>query len=107
MEIENKGEVSVSELAQNMSLDKSTVSRTVDSLVNMKLINREIPSENRRMSIISLTDSGQNTCDDINSVNDSYIEKNLSVLTKDEQNELMRLLEKITNNMISTRMKTY
>src|SRR3989304_5337919 len=66
MEIENMGIISVTELAKCMSLDKSTVSRTVDSLVNTGLIKREIPSENRRMALINLTETGQKTCDDIN-----------------------------------------
>ena len=105
MEIENKGNISVSELANCMTLDKSTVSRTVDTLVNMGLINREIPTENRRMTLISLTDAGQKTCDDINSKNDKYIDDNLSILSGEEQIELLKLFEKITHNMILLRKK--
>ena len=103
LEIENKGVISVTELANCMSLDKSTVSRTIDSLVNKGLINREIPSDNRRMAQISLTEEGQQTCDDINSRNDQYIHDNLSDFTGMEQKELLKLFEKITNNMIQQR----
>ena len=37
LEIENNNEISISELAGNLSLDKSTVSRTVEGLVNINL----------------------------------------------------------------------
>jgi DNA-binding MarR family transcriptional regulator len=36
LEIEKHREISVTDLARNLSLDKSTVSRTVDGLVNIR-----------------------------------------------------------------------
>ncbi|MCK4750392.1 MAG: MarR family transcriptional regulator, partial [Bacteroidales bacterium] len=48
LEIEKNSEISVSDLAMNLSLDKSTVSRTVDGLVNIGMVDRVIPKENRR-----------------------------------------------------------
>jgi len=103
LEIEKKEKVSVTELADSLSLDKSTVSRTVDGLVSIGLVRRVIPSDNRRMAILSLTKTGTGTCADINSLSDKYFADNLSVLSHKEQKELLRLLEKITNNMIKLR----
>ncbi len=37
LEIEKSHEISISELANTLSLDKSTVSRTVDGLVNINM----------------------------------------------------------------------
>ena len=59
LEIEKEGELSVSELAKKLSLDKSTVSRTVDGLVNIQMVDRITPKENRRKALVNLTDSGQ------------------------------------------------
>ncbi len=59
LEIEKNNKISVSELAQNMQLDKSTVSRTVDGLVKMDMVDRVIPDENRRKAILNLTEEGK------------------------------------------------
>jgi len=99
MEIEKKGIISVSELAHCMSLDKSTVSRNVDSLLNLGLIKREIPAENRRKALVSLTETGQETCNEINSENDKYICDIISILTSKEQTELLKMFGRITDNM--------
>ncbi|MBN2350222.1 MAG: MarR family transcriptional regulator [Bacteroidales bacterium] len=103
LEIENKKTISVTELACCQSLDKSTISRTVDGLVNSGLVKREIPLENRRMALLSLTEKGKKTCNDINKKNDQYIAENLTILNDKEQKELLRLFEKITNNMVLVR----
>lgn len=103
LEVEKKPEISISELAENMSLDKSTVSRTVDGLVNISLVDREIPKENRRKALLNLTKSGQKICETINYTNDSYIEKVLDNFTDKEQKEFLRLFKMLTENMIDVR----
>jgi DNA-binding MarR family transcriptional regulator len=103
LEIASKNKESVSELAKTLSLDKSTVSRTVDGLVNIGLVDRSIPEENRRTSILKLTKAGENVCHSINCNNNKYISGTLSILTKAEQEELLRLFEKITNQMLQLR----
>jgi DNA-binding MarR family transcriptional regulator len=103
LEIESKNKESVTELAKTLCLDKSTVSRTVDGLVNIGLVDRTIPEENRRTSILKLTEAGKNVCHSINGNNNEYISDTLSILTDTEKEELIRLFEKITNQMIKLR----
>lgn len=103
MEIESKNKESVTELSKTLGLDKSTISRTIDGLVNIGFVDRSIPSENRRMSTLSLTEAGKNICSSINFNNDKYYNEVLAVLTKSEQEEILRLFEKITNEMIRLR----
>lgn len=103
LEIASKNKESVTELAKTLCLDKSTISRTVDGLVNIGLIDRNIPEENRRTSILQLTKAGENVCNSINGNNYKYISDTLSVLTEKEKEELIRLIEKITNQMIKLR----
>ena len=105
MEIEKSRNISVTDLANSMSLDKSTVSRTVDGLVNIGLIKRIIPAENRRMAIVSLTKTGQETCNLIHSMNDKYIEDNLSILSEKEQKDLLKLFTKLTDHMVLLRKR--
>ena len=103
LEVEKKPKISISELAKNMSLDKSTVSRTVDGLVNISLVDREIPQENRRKALLNLTKNGQQVCETINYTNDSYIEKILQNFTAKEQQDFLSLFKKLTGNMIVVR----
>lgn len=103
LEIEKNSEISVSELATKLSLDKSTVSRTVEGLVNISLVDRIIPKENRRKALINLTDSGKQVCSTINYSNDSYIEAVLKDFTKAEREEFLSLFEKLTKNMSEER----
>lgn len=103
LEINSKDKESVTELANTLGLDKSTVSRTVDGLVNAGYVDRNIPAENRRTSILQLTESGIEICKSINANNDKYITDTLSVLTEPEKEELIRIFEKITNKMIAMR----
>jgi DNA-binding MarR family transcriptional regulator len=105
LEIEKNSEISVSELAKNLSLDKSTVSRTVDGLVNIKMVDRIIPKENRRKAMINLTDNGKQVCSTINYTNDSYIRKVLHDFTTEEREEFLRLFKKLTCNMASIRQE--
>ena len=103
LEIEKNSKISISELAKNLSLDKSTVSRTVEGLVNISLVNRVIPKENRRKAILNLTENGNKVCKTINYTNDTYVEKILANFSLDEQREFLRLFQKLTLNMSGQR----
>jgi len=59
--IEEKGHTTITELAAEMELDKSTLSRSIESLVVMGLVKREIKSDNRRSQHIQLTENGEIT----------------------------------------------
>ncbi|NQU87200.1 MAG: MarR family transcriptional regulator [Mariniphaga sp.] len=103
LEIEKNSKISISELANNLSLDKSTVSRTVEGLVNISLVDRVIPKENRRKAILNLTENGRQVCGTINYTNDTYIEKLLKNFTSSEREEFLRLFKKLTCNMAEVR----
>jgi DNA-binding MarR family transcriptional regulator len=103
LEIEKNNEISVSDLAKNLTLDKSTVSRTVDGLVNINMVDRVIPRENRRMALINLTDSGKQVCRTIHYTNDLYVRKVLGDFTEHERDEFLRLFSKLTSSMAANR----
>ena len=103
LEIENKEVITITDLANNLSLDKSTVSRTVDGLVNIGLVDRTIPKNNRRTTELCLTDLGKKTCDAINYTNNQYILNVLADFTDQEKTKLVRLFDKVTQNMIRLR----
>lgn len=61
---------SLNELAGELGLEKSTLSRTVEGLVKGGLLERVTDAGDRRVVRIGLTPQGQSTCDSINEAND-------------------------------------
>jgi DNA-binding MarR family transcriptional regulator len=66
LELEEMGSPSIVELAEKLKLDASTLSRTIDGLVKSGWVSRTENPRNRRSSLISLTQEGRKTCDEIN-----------------------------------------
>lgn len=104
LEIQSNDNITVTQLSENLMLNKSTISRTVDGLVNTGLICREIPKDNRRTTVLSLTDAGNKTCQNINWNNDKFINEALSVLNDNERDQFIQLFNKITSKMIEMRI---
>ncbi len=59
LEVAERGRTSITELSDALELDKSTLSRTVDSLWNAGLLSREAVPLDRRQQLICLTDKGR------------------------------------------------
>lgn len=72
LEIGNKGEISLVELASRLSLDASTLSRTINGLVFLGLVNRLASEKDRRYIVISLTDEGRKVFDEIEKTFNKY-----------------------------------
>ena len=69
--VEQLGRPSQNELAEQLCLDKSTLSRTVEGLVQNGLLERAIDERDRRVYRIRLTEQGEKTCTTINASNDA------------------------------------
>lgn len=100
MELHKNEKLNLNELSARLFLDKSTVSRIVESLVNSKLVDRDVPKSNRRITIISLTDEGKKVCQEINSGNDKYYNDVLRTIPEKERNIFLVVFEKMIKNMI-------
>lgn len=72
IELEVGSHMSVSDLAQRLDLDRSTVSRTVDALVSMGLVLRREDPSDRRLKKLELTPKGRETTEDLQLKNDAY-----------------------------------
>ncbi|ADL50304.1 MarR family winged helix-turn-helix transcriptional regulator [Clostridium cellulovorans] len=72
VEVGRAGEISLNELADILTLDKSTMSRTINNLVDKKLVIREIDPTDRRYVMIKLTDEGMKIFNDIESSMNQY-----------------------------------
>lgn len=75
LEIEARDKPSLGELAQALGLDKSTLSRTVDGVVNIGLVERAFDPKDRRSVQLFLTSQGKSTCKRINEGNDGLFNR--------------------------------
>ena len=101
MELDLNDNITLNELASGIHLDKSTVSRTVESLVNNGLIDRTIPKSNRRTTRLALTVKGREVCHSINSGNNKYYRKALDEVPEDLRTCFLKGFEAFVNSMIN------
>lgn len=104
LDIEQNPETSIKEIAERQNLDKSTISRTVDGLFNIGLINREPNPESRRQTLISLNNNGKNACCNINNINDSFFGDVFNSLSDEEVNCFNKVFRKVTDKMTEIRL---
>jgi DNA-binding MarR family transcriptional regulator len=87
--IEEKGLTTGTELAAELALDKSTLSRTIDGLVAAGLVSRETNAGNRRRQQISLTREGQKVTAGINDQAMRYFESLFARIPEPKQAEVL------------------
>ncbi len=72
MDIDDSGPLTMGQLASHLRLDHSTLSRTVDGLVQKGLVERLQDDSDRRMVWIQLTADGASRCRQIHRDNDAH-----------------------------------
>lgn len=75
----------ISDLASELGLDKSTSSRTIDTLVRLGMVQRSVEPGNRRQVSVALTPAGQAEVGRIDVVSDRYYREILAQMPEDEQ----------------------
>ncbi len=94
------GETTIGQMAQQMCVDKSTLSRTVDGLVKLDLINRNPHPDDRRYFLISLTQKGEEACEKLNQVNDEYLKRVFSRIPEKEHANVMKYFNMFVNALL-------
>lgn len=90
--VEDLGQTTIGELAIYLNLDKSTLSRTVDSLVRLGYISRESDPTDRRSYRISLTQSGYQQVEKMHNVNDAYFSQVFEHIPEIDQENVAKYL---------------
>lgn len=102
VEIGRKESIALNELAQLLNLDNSTMSRTVNNLVNKDLVKRIIDEEDRRYVTISLTEQGKKIHRSIEEDMGLYYEKIYQSIPENKREQiyesLLILMEALNNN---------
>jgi DNA-binding MarR family transcriptional regulator len=100
VEIGRAKEISLNKLAELLTLDKSTMSRTINNLVEGGLVVRELHLEDRRYITIKLSDEGTNVFNNIEgSMNQFYkdVFKLIPECCREEVLESLKILIEAVN----------
>lgn len=92
-------EFNMSELAKLLNVVMSAVTGTADRLIKKDLVIRERDQDDRRIVRIRLTEKGKNIAKAYGLQQIELIKNVMMILSSKEQDEFIRLLEKITNSL--------
>lgn len=92
------GELSLSEVAERINRDRSTVTALVSKLENLKYVQHRTNETDRRSSLLSLTEKGRGLIPDFMSISDALFEKATWGITEDEWSQFKKVLEKLYKN---------
>jgi len=93
LNIDEEGQMTMGQLASNLRLDHSTLSRTVEGLVRRKLLARLRDEGDRRVVWVRLTSAGAAVCKEIHDSNDAYCRKVFEQIKPAERMEVIRYFE--------------
>ena len=89
LEVGNKGEVSLVDLASSFGLDTSTLSRMIQGLVVLGLVNRLTNEKDRRYVTISLSDQGLKLFDQIETMFNTYFSQVLELIPFEKRDTII------------------
>lgn len=101
-ELENAN-LSIVELAQRLLLERSSVSRLVDSLVKEEFVRREINKSNRREVILTLTEKGKRSINNVKEQSIHFFDKILGPYNNEEHIEILSSIRKLTKSLSTIR----
>lgn len=92
LEVGDRGEVSLVDLASSFGLDTSTLSRMVQGLVVLGLVSRLTNEKDRRYVAISLTEQGRKLFNQIESTFNAYFAQVLGLIPSDKQDPVVECI---------------
>ena len=99
VEVGRSKEINLNNLAELLNLDKSTMSRTIENLVNQNLVLREIHTENRRYIKIKLTEKGVEIFRGIEANMDDYYNNIISLIPADKKIQVLDSLQILVDTL--------
>ena len=88
-------DVSADEVCRRTKIEKSVVSRAAARLLKRHFINREIDEDDRRRSILRLSETGLSVYDEVMPIAKDYEAKLLSGLTAEEMKTFNAMIDKL------------
>lgn len=97
VEIGREKQISLNELSELLGLDKSTMSRTINNLVENELTIRETHQEDRRYVTIELTEKGKDVFSVIENSMEQYYQDIFNSIPEDKREQVIESLKLLTN----------
>lgn len=91
----SKGNMSVGDVRDSILSSVGTISLIVNNLVKLDYVVRLCDEKDRRVSILSLTEKGHELISQIVPQNINMVHDELSILSKEEKEDLLYLLKKV------------
>ncbi|SMC49947.1 MarR family winged helix-turn-helix transcriptional regulator [Sporomusa malonica] len=91
----NYGQMNMKSLAQHLGVTTGTTTVTVDRLEKKQYATRESVKEDRRVHLITLTEKGRQAFSEHHQYHYNLTEQILSVLSNEENEQLLTILKKI------------
>lgn len=97
LDLEEFNDSTLTDLSGRLGLDRSSVSRTVDSLVNLNLIERITDNDDRRFCKLRLSIEGKNKASFINNMCNKIYSVFFENLNEEKQSNLFESIDFIIN----------
>ena len=91
--------ISAAEAGEKTAMDKVAVSRAVNGLSQKGLVHKIFSEEDKRRSVLNLTDDGEQIYQKIEPLVTDYESQLLTCLNEDELSQLDQLLDKLTQHV--------
>lgn len=101
-ELEKKT-LTITELAEKLRLERSSVSRLIDGLVKGGFVSRELNANNRREVILQLTEKGTNTVRRVRNHSVQFYNEILENLSENEQLMFYEGIQRFTDSLLKVR----
>jgi len=89
VEVGNKGETSVVDLSSALGLDTSTLSRHINGMVNLGLVNRVLSPKDRRYVSITLTAQGKKVYENIENICNTKYARIFELIPPEKHQEVL------------------
>lgn len=83
------------DIAQKILKSSGNITMVIDNLARRDLVRRERHQKDRRMVMVHLTDQGKKLIEDLFSKHVAIVEKEIGVLSAEEQEQLQTLCRKV------------
>ncbi|EAC6448632.1 MarR family transcriptional regulator [Listeria monocytogenes] len=97
--IEANEPISQKEIALWTKKDTPTVNRIVDVLLRKELVVREVSTEDRRISLLSLTDKGRKETHELRDIVEASCEKMFAGISRADLEQFTTILKNISTNI--------
>ncbi|WP_094607317.1 hypothetical protein SPSIL_038910 [Sporomusa silvacetica DSM 10669] len=103
VEIGRAGIISVNLLTEILGVDKSTVSRSVDKLVNNGILVRDTDPEDRRSVTLRLSDKGQAVFEEVEKRSTAYFAEVVADIPDDKRKQIIESLQYLVQALKGSR----